>query len=124
MQIDFEGAWNVKYIDHAKTVLHSSHMMLPMVAVASAKKWQTLSETQQKLLQEIVAKHLEQIILAYEKIDQDYLEQIQTTGVSILKVDRAFFGESIKNWYQVWRTKSPTLKALEQEAAQIKAQTP
>lgn len=124
MQIDFEGAWNVKYIDHAKTVLHSSHMMLPMVAVASAKKWQTLSETQQKLLQEIVAKHLEQIILAYEKIDQDYLEQIQTTGVSILKVDRAFFGESIENWYQVWRTKSPTLKALEQEAAQIKAQTP
>lgn len=121
MQIDFEGAWNVKYIDNAKTVLHSSHMMLPMVAVASAKKWNALPETQKTLLQTTISAHLNEIILAYDKIDTDYLAQIQRTGVNIIEVNEEFFGDSIENWYKEWRKKSPTLTALEAEANIIKS---
>lgn len=121
MQIDFEGAWNVKYIDNAKTVLHSSHMMLPMVAVASAKKWNALPEEQKTLLQNTVSKHLDEVVLAYEKIDNDYLDKIKGSGANVVKVDRDFFGDSIEKWYKEWREKSPALSAFEAEAKSIKS---
>ncbi|MDO6805623.1 hypothetical protein Q4595_24425, partial [Wenyingzhuangia sp. 1_MG-2023] len=34
MQIDFEGTWNARYLASAGSVIHSSHMLLPMVGVA------------------------------------------------------------------------------------------
>lgn len=124
MQIDFEGSWNVKYIDNAKTVLHSNHMMLPMVAVASARKWGQMSAEQKELISSLTSKHLQQIILAYEKIDADYLAQIEAnSSAKILTTDRAFFGDSVDTWYEEWRKKSPVLSQLESEAAAIKAQT-
>lgn len=123
MQIDFEGAWNVKYIDNAKTFLHSNHMMLPMVAVASARKWNQLPAEQTELITELTAKHLNQIILAYDQIDSDYLTQIQEhkPDVKLLSVDREFFGPGVDKWYEEWRKKSPALVKLEAEAAAIKA---
>lgn len=117
MQIDFEGTWNTRYLDNAGTVIESNHMMLPMVAVASARSWQTLPAADQELLRTLAVRHLDAMVQSYDSIDRDYLDKIKAAGANVVKADRAFFGPAVNAWYAEWRTKAPSLPALEKEAA-------
>ncbi|WP_142850246.1 TRAP transporter substrate-binding protein [Telmatospirillum sp. J64-1] len=117
MQIDFEGTWNTRYVDHAGTVIESNHMMLPMVAVASARTWQGLTEEQRDLIHRKAAERLDDMVKSYATIDQDYLDKIKEHGANVIKVDRSFFGPSVDAWYEEWRAKAPSLEALEKEVA-------
>ena len=119
MQIDFEGTWNSNYYDHAGTILESNHMMFPMIAVASSRKWQTISEADRSAVEKIMAEELDNIVGAYATIDADYLSKLKTTDVPVISVDRAFFGAAVDKWYDEWRTKTPLLIELEAEAAAL-----
>lgn len=117
MQIDFEGTWNSKYYDHAGTIIESNHMMFPMIAVASGRKWQTIPAEDQALIEKVMAEELDNIVAAYAKIDADYLAQLKTTKVPVIKVDRAFFGKAVDDWYAQWSEQTPLLGALEADVA-------
>ncbi|MBT9384543.1 TRAP transporter substrate-binding protein [Pseudooceanicola sp. CBS1P-1] len=118
MQIDYEGTWNSGYHDHAGTIIASNHMLFPMAAVASGRKWQTISAADRAVVQEVFADQAAQLIASYQDIDAGYLARLETTGVPVLKVDRAWFGPAIDAWYGEWEQKAPLLKQLEAEAAQ------
>lgn len=121
MQIDFEGTWNTRYVDYAGTVVQSNHMMLPMIAVASARAWQALSEHDRSLLGGAVAKHLDGLFDTYAEIDARYLVKIrEQSDVPVLTVNRSFFGDGVDRWYEEWRDKAPLLKELEKEANKIR----
>lgn len=117
MQIDFEGTWNSKYSDHAGTIVESNHMMFPMIAVASGRKWQTIAADDRKMIEGIMAEELDKLVGAYAEIDATYLARLKTTDVPVVKADRAFFGPAIDAWYEDWRKKTPILSELEAEAA-------
>lgn len=119
MQIDFEGTWNTKYFDHAGTIIESNHMMFPMVAVASARKWATISDDDKAVITEAMQSYLDELVGAYEAIDATNLANLKTTSVPVITVDRAFFGPAIDAWYEEWRTKAPLLGELEAEAAKL-----
>lgn len=119
MQIDFENAWNVRYLDNAGTVIESNHMMLPMVVVASARNWRTLSTDDQALVRQIIGKRLGEMFEIYETLDRDYLQKIRTSGANVIRVDRRFFGSAIDDWYAEWRAKAPSLQSLEREASAL-----
>jgi len=118
MQIDFEGTWNSKYYALAGTIIHSNHMMFPMIAVASARKWQAMPPEEQALIGKIMAEEIDGIVAAYGRIDQDYLDKLKGTEVPIRDADRAYFGPAIDAWYAEWRQKTPLLVELEAEAQQ------
>ncbi|MCB1754877.1 MAG: TRAP transporter substrate-binding protein [Gammaproteobacteria bacterium] len=122
MQIDFEGTWNTRYLDHADTIIESSHMMLPMVAVASGRSWKALSAAQREQIQSTVGKRLSALFEAYEAIDRDYFTKIKGSGITVIHVDRVFFGDVINAWYAEWRVKAPALEALEKDAQSILGQ--
>ncbi|WP_421875842.1 TRAP transporter substrate-binding protein [Pacificispira sp.] len=117
MQIDFEGTWNTKYYEHAGAIVESNHMMFPMIAVASARRWASLSEEDRQTLDSVVKAHLDELVHSYAQIDADYLDKLKTTDVPVVKIDRAFFGDAVDDWYADWREKAPMLKQLEAEAA-------
>jgi TRAP-type C4-dicarboxylate transport system substrate-binding protein len=120
MQIDFEGTWNTRYLDHAETVIDSSHMLLPMVAVFSGRTWKALEEGDRVLIKQLVTKNLDEMFRVYSELDEAYLGKIKESGAKIITVDREFFGNSIEDWYKEWRQRTPALVALEQEAAKLK----
>ncbi len=74
MQIDFEGTWNSKYYEHAGAILDSNHMMFPMIAVGSARKWQTISEADRAVVERVMSEETDNIVGAYASIDNDYLK--------------------------------------------------
>ena len=117
MQIDFEGTWNSKYYEHAGTIVASNHMMFPMIAVGSGRKWQTVPKEDQAVIEKIMAEELDGIVGTYAEIDATYLDKLKTTSVPVVNADRAFFGGAVDLWYQSWREKTPLLKELEKEAA-------
>lgn len=117
MQIDFEGTWNSKYYDHAGTIIESNHMMFPMIAVASGRKWQAVPAEDQALIEKVMSEEIDNIVAAYAKIDADYLAQLKTTKVPVIKVDRAFFGKAVDAWYAEWSEQTPLLGALEADVA-------
>ena len=119
MQIDFENAWNVRYLDNAGTVIESNHMMLPMVVVASARNWRALSTDDQALVRQIIGKRLGEMFEIYETLDRDYLQKIRASGANVIRVDRRFFGSAIDDWYAEWRAKAPSLQSLELEASAL-----
>lgn len=119
MQIDFEGTWNSKYYEHAGTILASNHMMFPMIAVGSARKWQGISEADRAVVEKVMAEELDNIVGAYAAIDGDYLAKLKTTDVPVVEADRAFFGAAVDKWYAEWRTKTPLLVELEAEAGAL-----
>ncbi|MBL7249372.1 TRAP transporter substrate-binding protein [Alloalcanivorax sp. C16-2] len=123
MQIDFEGTWNTRYLDYAGTVIQSNHMMLPMIAVASARTWKGLSEDERALLNKRVGAHLDALFDTYADIDARYLAKIRNeSDVPVITVGRDFFGNGVDLWYREWREKAPLLKALEKEAAAIRGE--
>lgn len=119
MQIDFEGTWNTKYYTNAATMIASNHMMFPMIAVASARKWAKFSKEEADLIASVMKAQIDQLVASYARIDADYLAKIRTTKVSIVEAARPFFGPAIDTWYSEWRNKAPILKKLEQEAAKL-----
>ncbi|MBB5702107.1 TRAP-type C4-dicarboxylate transport system substrate-binding protein [Ochrobactrum daejeonense] len=119
MQIDFEGTWNSKYYEHAGAILDSNHMMFPMIAVGSARKWQTISEADRAVVERVMSEETDNIVGAYASIDNDYLKKLKTTAVPVIQVDRSFFGAAVDKWYEEWRKKTPLLTELEAEAAAL-----
>ena len=117
MQIDFEGTWNTKYYEHAGAIVESGHMMFPMIAVASARRWAAMSEEDRATVTDVVKRHLDELVHSYAAIDADYLAKLKTTSVPVVTIDRSFFGSAIDDWYAEWRERAPMLKKLEEEAA-------
>lgn len=119
MQIDFELTWNVKYYEHAGTIIESNHMMFPMVAVASMRNWANIPAEDQAAIEEVLLTQLDGLVGSYADIDADYLAKLKGTDVPVIKVDRSFFGDAVDNWYEAWRERAPLLKQLEDEAAKL-----
>jgi len=116
MQIDVEGTWNSKYYDHADSIIISDHMMFPMAAIASGRKWGTISEADRAIVEEVFAEKLDNLVAGYADIDADYRAKLETTDVPVTEVDRAWFGPAVDAWYARWRKEAPMLKELEAEA--------
>jgi tripartite ATP-independent transporter DctP family solute receptor len=117
MQIDVEGTWNSKYYEHAKSILISDHMMFPMAAIASGRKWGTIPEADRSIVQEVFSEKLDGLVAGYAEIDADYRAKLETTDVPVKEVDRAWFGPAVDSWYARWREEAPMLKELEAETA-------
>ena len=120
MQIDFEGTWNTKYYDHAGTIIESNHMMFPMIAVGSGRKWKAMSEADQATVKKVIAEAVDTLVASYAEIDARYLKELKGTDVPVISIDRAFFGKAIDDWYDEWRKTAPMLVDLEAEAAKLR----
>lgn len=116
MQIDVEGAWNTKYYEHAKSIIISDHMMFPMAAVGSARKWQGIDEADRAIIDDVFARKLDEMVGAYAEIDAKYKAELEGTNVPVMTVGRDWFGPAIDAWYAEWRKKAPMLVELEAEA--------
>lgn len=118
-QLDHEGTWNTKYYDHAQTILDSRHAMFPMIAVASGRKWQAISDGDKAVIDEVIGEKLGSIITAYGELDDKYMNDLKGANVNVVTVDREWFGPAIDEFYESWRVKAPILKDFEAEAAAI-----
>ncbi|WP_171121964.1 MULTISPECIES: TRAP transporter substrate-binding protein [unclassified Ruegeria] len=120
IDMDAELIWVLKYYDHADTIVQSDHMMFPMVGLVSAKVWAGLSEEDRALIGELMAKHVDSTIDSYVSNEASWLEQIEGTGKSYVKVDASFFGDAIDEWNTIWSEKTSSLDALRATAAETK----
>ncbi len=116
-QLDHEGTIKTRYYDHAGTIIDSRHMMFPMVAVASGRKWQTISDADRAVIEEVMHENFAAILDAYEALDNQYAAELRAAGVPVIEVDRAWFGPAVDQWYAEWRLKAPILAGLEAEMA-------
>lgn len=117
MQIDVEGTWNSKYYEHAGSIVISDHMMFPMAAVASGRKWAAIAEADRAVVEEVFAEKLDALVAGYAAIDADYRARLETTDVPVIQVGREWFGDAVDRWYARWREEAPLLKELEAEAS-------
>jgi TRAP-type C4-dicarboxylate transport system substrate-binding protein len=115
MQIDVEGTWNTKYYDHAESIIISNHMMFPMAAIGSGRKWQGIDEKDRAVIDEVFARKLDEMVGKYAEIDAKYKTDLETTDVEVTTVGREWFGPAIDAWYEDWRVKAPMLVELEAE---------
>lgn len=120
IDMDAELIWLLKYYEHADTVVQSDHMMFPMVGVVSARVWAGLSEEDRAMIGELMAKHLDTTIDSYVDKEAGWLEQIEGTGKTYVKVDEAFFGDAVAKWNEIWSKKSKSLTDLRAVAAETK----
>ncbi|WP_295044832.1 TRAP transporter substrate-binding protein [uncultured Paracoccus sp.] len=115
MQIDLEGTWNNRFQDHSAEVLDSRHMIFPMFAVASARKWQGYSDDDRALIARLMADTTARIRAAYPGIDADYRARLAEAGAPLREVGPEIFGDAVQAWYQDWRQRTPLLVDLERE---------
>ncbi|KIC45625.1 C4-dicarboxylate ABC transporter substrate-binding protein [Ruegeria sp. ANG-S4] len=120
IDMDAELIWVLKYYDHADTIVQSDHMMFPMVGLVSAKVWAGLSEEDRAMIGDLMAKHVDSTIDSYVANEAGWLEQIEGTGKSYVKVDASFFGDAIDEWNTIWSEKTSSLDALRETAAETK----
>ena len=95
-------------------------MIFPMVAVASGRKWQSLSEADRALIERLVAEETAAIRAAYPKIDADYAAKLAGAGVQVEEAGPEIFGSAVASWYETWRAKAPRLTELEAEAKALR----
>lgn len=117
IDMDAELIWVLKYYEHADTIVQSDHMMFPMVGLVSARVWAGLSAEDRAMIGDLMAKHVDSSIDSYIAKEQGWLEQIEATGKTYIKVDQSFFGEAVDAWNEIWAAKSGALDDLRQIAA-------
>lgn len=116
MQIDLEGTWNNRFQDYSAAVLDTQHMIFPMVAVVSARKWQGMDAADRELISGLVKAEAARIRGLYPGIDADYRARLTDAGAPMQAPGPEVFGDAVGKWYQIWREKTPLLVQLEQEA--------
>lgn len=116
-QLDHEGTWNTRLHTHTRTILDSRHAMFPMIAVASARKWETISEEDRAMIMDIISRNLDSIVTSYGELDDNYMAELEGTSARVMTVDRAWFGDAIDSFYTTWRERAPVLIELEAEVA-------
>lgn len=116
MQLDFEGTFNNRFYDYSEVVLDTGHMIFPMFAVASARKWQSYSPGDQALIARLVGEEVAEIRAAYPGIDADYRAKLIEAGANVVKAGPEVFGPAVGDWYEHWREATPLLTDLEAEA--------
>ncbi|AJE46827.1 TRAP transporter substrate-binding protein [Celeribacter indicus] len=116
MQIDYEGAVNMGFADLSSAVLATEHMIFPMVAVASARKWQGFSEEDRALIERLVGEEAARIRALYPEIDAGYRAQLEAAGVPVLTPGPEVFGPAVEEWNALWGQKTPVLEQLRAEA--------
>lgn len=116
MQIDFEGTWNNGFQDYSTAILDTQHMIFPMLAVASARKWQSMSEEDRALISRLVDDETARLRGIYAQIDRDYRQRLVDADAPVITVGPEVFGDAVDSWYTEWRAKTPLLVELEKEA--------
>lgn len=119
MQLDLEGTFNNRYYDYSKAVVDSRHMIFPMVAVFSARKWATLSAEDHALFDRLMADETSRIRADYPGIDDAYRAKLKEAGAPLIERGPDMFGDAVKGWYEEWRKRTPLLLELEAEAAKL-----
>ncbi|WP_207099499.1 TRAP transporter substrate-binding protein [Paracoccus shandongensis] len=121
MQIDLEGTLNNRFHDHSAAILDTQHMIFPMFAVASGRKWQTYSDEDRALIARHMAETTAEIRAAYPRIDADYRARLAKAGALLQQVGPEVFGDAVESWYREWRARTPLLVELETERDSLSA---
>jgi TRAP-type C4-dicarboxylate transport system substrate-binding protein len=117
---DIELVWKLKLYNRAKTLLHSDHMMFPVVGLVSGRVWQQLPKEDRQLIADLSKKHLNSLFDTYATLSDEMLQQVKAAAVNVKQVGPEFFGDVIPQWEKIWSEKAPVLKELRKEAAALK----
>lgn len=118
---DLELVWRMKFYERGNTLVHSNHMMFPVVGLISGRLWQQLPEEDRQLISESARKHLHSLFKTYSTVEDEMLQNIQDTNkVKVVKAGPEFFGDVAAKWEEIWLERTPILADLRKEAAAIK----
>ena len=112
IDIDLELIVKLRYHELANTTLLSNHMMFPMVGLVSARVWVRLDEEEQALIRKLMRAELDAIIDFYAAGEEGFERTLRETDVTVLEVDREFFGAVVEDWDALWQERAPALKVL------------
>ena len=124
IDMDLELIVKLRYHELADTVLLSDHMMFPMVGLISARVWVRLDETEQELIRRLMSAELDRLVTAYVDEERQYLQQLETSDVRIVRIDREFFGDTVDEWDSIWARQAPVLNELRQIGQSITGKMP
>jgi TRAP-type C4-dicarboxylate transport system substrate-binding protein len=117
---DVEVIWKLNLYSRGKMMLHSDHMMFPLIGLVSARVWQQLPKDDRALIAELSRKHLDALFDEYSAVSKDMLQKLQASNLQVVPVGPAFFGDKIDQWEKLWSRKAPVLEQLRKEAQAIK----
>ena len=117
---DMELVYRMKFYERGNTLLQSNHMMFPVVGLVSARLWQSLSPADRDLVSGVARKHLNGLFDTYVQVEQEMEKGVQGTKVKVVKVGPEFFGDTLRQWDEIWLKRPPVLADLRREAAAIK----
>ena len=117
---DMELIWRMKFYERGQTLLHTNHMMFPVVGLVSARLWQQMPAADRDLIASTAKKHLNGLFESYVAVEREMLKNVQGTKVKVVPADPSFFGDVLKQWEAEWLKRTPLLADLRREAAALK----
>lgn len=117
---DMELVWRMKFYERGHTLLHSNHMMFPVVGLVSGRVWQQMSPEDRELVSGTARKHLNGLFDTYVGVEKEMLKNVQGSKVKVVSAGPEFFGDKLKQWEETWLKRTPILADLRKEAAAIK----
>lgn len=117
---DMELVWRMKFYERGQTLLHSNHMMFPVVGLVSGRLWQQMPKAERELISSTARKHLNGLFDTYVQVEKEMLKNVQGTKVKVVPAGPEFFGDALKQWEEAWLKRTPVLAELRKEAAAIK----
>ncbi len=117
---DMELIWRMKFFERGQTLLHTNHMMFPVVGLMSGRLWQQMPAAERELIASTARKHLNGLFETYVEVEREMLKNVQGTKVKVVPAGPAFFGDALKQWEEAWLKRTPILADLRREAAALK----
>lgn len=112
IDMDAEMIVELRYYDHANTILLSNHMMFPVIGLVSNRVWMQTSPEDQKIIRNLMRKHLQSTLDTYLVKEAEWISKIKDLDRNVKVVDDKFFGDSLQRWENIWSTKTNILPLL------------
>lgn len=112
IDMDAELIVQLRYYDHADTILLSNHMMFPVIGLVSNRVWMQTNPEDQEIIRELMRKHLQSTLDTYLVKEAEWLKEIKNLDRNVLVVDASFFGDVIQRWEDKWSAKTDILPLL------------
>ncbi|MEI2417835.1 TRAP transporter substrate-binding protein [Orrella sp. JC864] len=118
---DIELVWRMKFYERGNTLVHSNHMMFPVVGLVSGRLWQQLPPQDRELIGGLARKHLNTLFGTYDTVAVEMRRNIEETQkVKVVDAGPEFFGDVLQKWEEIWLKRTPVLADLRKEAAAIR----
>jgi TRAP-type transport system periplasmic protein len=119
LEADIEFSWNQRFDKVSKAMLQMNALFMPFAPLVSGRVWQTLPETDRKLISDLVRQSLDAQINDIVTTEKGLIEKFKAAPIPIKTEPNLNTASIVAEFDKIWLPKAPQIAELRKVGATL-----